>query len=282
MLISDAGEQRYRSLGSLLADKGFANLRGLIATQRLLASQAEIGSSLELCGTIDDPIHGSHSLSLKKTRLNFTDGEKARLRAFLVDGRAGVGKTYLIRQLSSLKKKKILAPPLLHGESRGSRLVVLTQLLASTLQSLRADFTFDQVPILIRCGLPQVAIDGFDELVDSNGYVDAWVALRDFFSEINGKGVVLLAARDTFFDHVAFERKLAGLSHHESLSSVRIYPVTPAAARRYLLSKGWTEDRLSSEEGREILHDGSYALRPFFLRTLADYSGTKDWQEILS
>jgi thioester reductase-like protein len=42
----------------------------------------------------------------------------------------------------------------------------LQDLIAYSLQVMRANVTFDQLPVLVRNGLVQLAIDGFDELGD--------------------------------------------------------------------------------------------------------------------
>ena len=55
----------------------------------------------------------------------------------------------------------------------------LQDLIAFSLQTLRLNVTYDQVPVLARHGLVSIAIDGFDELGDPNGYDLAWGQVND-------------------------------------------------------------------------------------------------------
>ena len=82
-----------------------------------------------------------------------------RLRIIVVDGVAGVGKSYLIERIvreraqpASYKSGK---PLLLHVESRGKVLTSLSDRIAGTLSSLRASFFEEELKPLIRRGVIQ-------------------------------------------------------------------------------------------------------------------------------
>jgi hypothetical protein len=136
-------------------------------------------SEMLCCGSRRSPI-------LDTLRL---DQDTGRLRQKMVD-------TGLICDLLQRAKRQQEAaplPPILHVASRGKKISVLNQVLAESIDLIRAKFTFDQVPALIRHNLLQVAIDGFDELVDAEGYRDAWSALKQFFEDTIYGGPIILA-----------------------------------------------------------------------------------------
>ena len=149
-----------------------------------------------------------------------------RLRVFVVNGVAGVGKSHLIerivRRRAAPASYKSGTPLLLHVESRGKVLTSLSDRIAGTLSSLRASFVEEELKPLIRRGAVQVAIDGFDELSDSRGYVRAWGALRDFVRDLRGQGTCVLAGRDTMLDVGAVRDGLGNTINEDSVTFLRI------------------------------------------------------------
>jgi len=222
--------------------------------------------------------------TLQRALLPQLQSESAeKINIMLLDGPAGVGKTSLIHRIlvhrARAQNDVNSAPPILHVTSRGRRLTALDEALAQSLQILRAQFTFDQVPALIRHNLIQLAIDGFDELVDPEGYKDAWFALRDFFEATEFGGPIVLAGRDTFFDEQSFSAKMVDSQHAFSLSHARLGSVAASSAKKWLFARGWKQLDLSDPYTDLVLRPGSYALRPYFLQELAL---AKSWKAIES
>jgi hypothetical protein len=279
--IRGANLRRLPSVASLLADPLFANIRSLTATQRQINATFSDAEYIEAEGEVT---HGGRQLPLDlaalEAALSPAVSASGKIRVVLLDGPAGVGKTSLIHRLLVHRSRGANAAPIVHVLNRGSRLFGLNQLLAASLDTLRAKFTFDQTPVLLRYGLLQVAVDGFDELVDSEGYADAWVALSDFLNEIGDSGGVILAGRDTFFDQQVFAERLEDIAKRVEFIGARLKPIRPARARSYLTGHGWAESELASGPGLDVLQDGSYTLRPYFLRTLAD-AQPKQWVVLL-
>jgi hypothetical protein len=149
----------------------------------------------------------------------------------------------------------------------------LDELIALSIQLARGRFTYDQVPALIRHGVLQLAIDGFDELVDADGYADTWSVLRDFLNEIESGGPIILAGRDTFFDLTKFAERLHDLSSKVGIMHASLSPITPATAKAWLTRIGWSAEELNSNEANELLKPESYVLRPYFLSTIAPLGG---------
>lgn len=278
-----ANNRKFSSLRSLIASIDFADIRGFTSTQIRMSRDFDIESLILPEGSID-----SKNLSLQAFQRSINPRSASAtsqeaISILLLDGPAGVGKTSLIQrvlvQRARAQQDANAAPPILHVTSRGRRLTALDEALAQSIQVLRAKFTFDQVPTLIRHNLLQLAIDGFDELVDPEGYKDAWYALRDFFDATVFGGPIILAGRDTFFDEQKFSKHMEASAQKFILSHVRLGPISVSAAKEWLAKKGWNAKELADPYTALILRPGAYTLRPFFLNEL---SKVQSWKKINS
>jgi hypothetical protein len=269
----DAARRSYISVRSLLASDDFADLSGFADTQRRILSQRR-DVYLEPAGLITS---GTSPDRVTLDMNSFLDVVKPtaerRLHCILIDGPAGVGKTVLIERLVLTRAQPPADVPLLHVTSRGRRLTNLRDALAGTTTSLRAKFVPDEIPILVRHGLIQVALDGFDEFVDPSGYQDAWAALKDFIRDCGTAGPIILAGRDTFFDQQSFQNQLQLADAEVNITVVRLNEVSPDAAKSWLGKNEWPESQLQSEDTNNYLRAGSYMLRPFFLSRIKDLRG---------
>jgi hypothetical protein len=275
-------ERKFPSVRSLLASVEFADIRGLAATQVRMYRTFNVDGLIPPEGVINDERLTKMSLHRKLSPRRFdSDDLPTALDVILIDGPAGVGKTSLIESVMVQRARKqhdpAALPPILHVASRGRRLTGLNDALAQSIQLLRAKFTYDQVPVLVRYNLLQIAIDGFDELVDPEGYKDAWFALRDFFDDVSTGGPIILAGRDTFFDQQSFVEQISSSKPNLNLVHVRLQPSTPSTAREWLRQNGWLENDIKDPYTNIVLRPGSYALRPYFLSQLA---AAKSWSAI--
>ena len=265
----------FPDANSLLASEEFANLQQLAKTQ-LRAHKREprtIPATLILDGAHAD----GESLS------EYVAASEDRLRLMLIDGAAGVGKSFHIRSLVAAQATRVekgkVTPPVLHVSSKGRRLSNLNDVLASSTQELAASFRASHVATIVRRGLLVVAIDGFDELVDADGYEDSWAALRSFVNEVGGAGTILLAARDTFVEEQELLAKIEKDRAEVELSLLHIHPPSQIAAIEWLAqSPSWKAADVKSSITADFLAEGSYSLRPFFLRELHEAKG---WREVI-
>jgi hypothetical protein len=273
-----ARARKFASLRSFFASPDFADTRTLATTQLRMLKTFDPDQLIAPEGEVNSVKLTKQSLQQCVSPARFVEGSaQTKIGLVLIDGPAGVGKTSLINSLLVQRAKRqqeaAPLPPILHVASRGKRISVLNQVLAESIDLIRAKFTFDQVPTLIRYNLLQVAIDGFDELVDSEGYRDAWSALKQFFEDTIYGGPIILAGRDTFFDQQGFRRQLRSSQYSFDLTHVRLTPVSPKAAREWLAKGGWSETDLRDSYTKILLRAGSYTLRPFFLTQLAAAQG---------
>ena len=260
------------SYRALLASERFGDLRSWAATQtRLLReTMAEIEPPIRVEGKVfgcDDRLTADGLDDF----LWSAEFDEDAVQVMLIDGPAGIGKTKFIESMAlarAMTYGRRGHPLVLHVQSRGRVLTYLQDLMAFSLQSLRLSVTFDQVPILVRHGLVTLAVDGFDELGDPNGYELAWGQLNETISEIRGAGTLILAGRETFFGVDRLKSALTKLQERDIVHDLTLQPPPPEEAKRWLGEKRWSEADVETVD--ELQDKDSYALRPFFLARLAE------------
>ena len=264
--IAQHKKEGFFSLASLLSSPEFADLRSFSETQRRVLSVKNIDNMIENAGVIDS--FGQKELSLNVMRELFEPAESDAVKILLVDGPAGVGKTSLIERMAYERAKNPAAVPILHITSKGRRLSNLPDAIGKTASDLDARFRAEQVPVLARLNALQIAIDGFDELVQPDGYGNAWGALRDFIRQMGGGGPLILAGRDTFFDQEDVRKQFSKIGQNVNLTMVRLTEVSETSAKKWLEGQGWEESELNSRYVKDFFRN-TYTRRPFFLSQVA-------------
>ena len=269
----DGGPVRsHVSYKALLASETFSDLRVWADHQQsfLKESLKGVENPIRVKGVLSG---GAESLDIDALDNLLVSGERndGSVRIMLIDGPAGIGKTKFIEFLAKSRARRFLTarrPLILHVQSRGRVLTFLQDLIAFSLQRLRLTVTFDQVPVLVRHGLVTLAIDGFDELGDPNGYDLAWGQVNELVAQIRGSGTLILAGRETFIGRERISNKITSLKQCDVLDALSLQPPDPNDAKKWLRDRRWSEDDITSADA--LFERGSYALRPFFLAQLAD------------
>ena len=272
----ETGQTRnHISYRALLASDDFGNLRQWQDHQK--RSLSSLKSDFEAGIRVTGLLSGDQS-TLDVNR--FDDYLAAQtldhgrsVKVMLIDGPAGIGKTRFIEYLAWRRAEHYLVkrrPLVLHVQSRGRVLTFLQDLIAYSLQSLRLSVTFDQLPVLVRHGLVTLAIDGFDELADPNGYELAWSQVNDLVDQVRGNGTLILAGRETFIGHERVRSSITSLKKHDNLSVLTLQTPRPEDARQ------WLQDRRAAmpDFADDLFEPHSFALRPFFLTQLRRLAST--------
>ncbi len=281
-----AAPTRYHaSIEAMFSSEVFANMRRWADAQRdYLASNAiPIDKLIPINGETDNGTKVQDIDDMEPLLAPCGERGQGSTHVLLIDGPAGIGKTNVIEQLAYLRARNYRTnsrPLLLHVKSRGRVLSNLQDLMAFSLQSTRSTVTYDQVPVLVRRGLVIIAIDGFDELGDPNGYELAWAQLGELIAYVRGKGTLVLAGRDTFIGKSRLLRDVPALRPAvDSVVAVTLGTPTALQATTWLKSNGWSDANFSVPAIQSLLEDSSYALRPVFLRILQEHVKPKEIRE---
>ena len=277
-------DQLFGSFQALLSSDVFANLRRWADAQRDLLRREEVSKTILL------PVHGStHDGSRLESveEIDTLTGSREKphdaTEVLLIDGPAGIGKTSLIEQLALRRAesyKQSQKPLILHVKSRGRVLSNLQDLMAFSLQTIRSHITYDQIPVIAKHGLVIIAIDGFDELADPNGYEMAWAQLGELVTFVRGKGTLILAGRDTFLGRSRLLSDVKALREGVDLvHCLTLYPPTPDQAKEWLLRHQWRDADFDIPSISVLLEEDSFALRPVFLRILASHVKPKELRD---
>lgn len=283
-----SGELRhFGSAAQLLLQSAFANLPQIARNQTILLSKHStqrlksgpvpitLQMSVVFGGAAELPLAETawerlHLWLLTQQALQTTES----ISLLLLDGPAGVGKTTIIRETALLRAENYdgSAPLILQIASRGRVLQNISDLIAFALQDLRSNLTVAQLVPLIRHGLVILAIDGFDELSDPNGFETAWSGLNTLLENTRGNATFLLAGRETFVSTATMQRQMKAVNpdRGDRLASLSLSDPTPEDAKAWLLQQeGWTNALLNGDFVAPLFSKGSYALRPFFLDVIA-------------
>ena len=162
-------------------------------------------------------------------------------RVVLVRGEAGSGKTITLREVTIRQArayKEGRADSLFFFiDAQGRALSRLEDAMAKDLQDLRSKFSYSAIGPLTRHNLIIPIIDGFDELLGSGGYDEAFSSLAAFLATLDGQGSVVASARSAFFDYRNFYENAKRFSGEGSLNyiveAINILPWNQEQIREY-------------------------------------------------
>ncbi len=138
---------------------------------------------------------------------------------------AGAGKTAAMRMLTRDQAQKYFNTDqdshflFFYVDAQGRALTRLHEALAFEIQSLGVtSIRYDSIPALVRNRLLVPIIDGFDELIGSGGFAEAFGSLSAFLSELERQGTILATGRSTFYDDQKFNIIAEKFSKGDSLN----------------------------------------------------------------
>lgn len=273
--------EAWQSLRTFLASQKMAHLDEVARIQaRIYERQGVTGEWVSGPATLDE---GPPQQSVDVFR-RATNASRGKTRVVVLDAPAGMGKTTLCSRIAAERAAAWAGRRgdnlLLIVSSKGRRLSRLNDAIAATLQDLRVPVYYPEIPVLVRHGLVTLVIDGFDELVNQDGYDDAWYSLTELLDSLAGAGVLVLSSRDTFFSDQEFvqraQRKDPIWVGRLDFGFIRLQPWGRLEASELLKLLGVAEtakgDVLSfyGQIGRGPL------LRPYFIRQLATAMNSRE------
>ena len=280
----DGEVQRYPNAARLLAAEPFANLPKMARNQAAQLSEKRVkGRPVPIRTKMDSVFGPALDLVADGAPWNSLDRwlrerqlsqQPNTVDLLLINGPAGVGKSTLIQETALLRAEAYdgTSPLILQIASRGRVLQNIGDLIAFALQDVRSGLVVKELGSLMRHGLITLAIDGFDELSDPNGFETAWSGLNEVISTARGRAAVLLAGRETFVSTETMRKQLGAVNEGrgDRLASLLLTDPEPVDAREWLLgNEGWTPELLARPFVEPLFEQGSYALRPFFLDLIA-------------
>lgn len=189
-------------------------------------------------------------------------------RVVLVRGEAGSGKTVSLREATarqaSLFRLGKATSLFFLVDAQGRALSRLEDAMAKDLQDVRARFSYAAVAPLTRHNLLIPIIDGFDELLGSGGYDEAFSSLAAFLATLGGEGSVVASARSAFFDYRNFYDNATRFSAEGNLNyeveTLQVIPWDAEQVRRYF--DAYVSEKNNAPEIRDTLVELLDSLTP--------------------
>ncbi|KGV90394.1 hypothetical protein X897_1077 [Burkholderia pseudomallei ABCPW 30] len=191
------------------------------------------------------------------TEIASADAERTSL--VFLQGRAGDGKSTSLIDLTQKQATDFASGKgnflYLYIDAQGRALSRLDEAVALILDDLNSNFRYQALAVLTRLGLVVPVIDGFDELLGSGGYAEAFASLESFLFRLEGQGTVVTSARSTFYQQSALSRAAARLSAASASVNIVIHNIYllpwDQGATQQLLKKLKVAKYLLSNSGDE-------------------------------
>ncbi|OZI66710.1 hypothetical protein CAL28_03020 [Bordetella genomosp. 11] len=185
-----------------------------------------------------------------------------RTSLVFLQGRAGDGKSTSLIDLTQKQAADFASGRgdflYLYIDAQGRALSRLDEAVALILDDLNSNFRYQSLAVLTRLGLVVPVIDGFDELLGSGGYAEAFASLEAFLFRLEGQGTVVTSARSTFYQQSALSRAAARLSGASTsvnivIHNIHLLPWDREATQQLLQKLGAAKYLLSDpDDVREV------------------------------
>ncbi len=248
------GGVNYSTYARFLASAEMADLAGV--ARAIVATVVPEDAYLDPDAHADLPA-GDHVEGAALELIERLIGEESdgRTRLVFVTADAGSGKTTALRELVRRQAAKYLrgeaAYLYLYINAQGRALARFNEAMAVELQDLRTPLTYHAVAPLVREGVLVPVVDGFDELIGTQGgYDDAFSSLSLFLEQLDGRGALVAAARSAYY-----EQEFLSRANARSSSGMQSWTQWPVRLQR------WTGDQVRQYAGHVLDGDDSLVER---------------------
>jgi hypothetical protein len=209
-----------------LAHESMANVY-LLATQiRNIIKPVENYITTKAKDDLEEENEGSiEHLILDSVCAPITEGDHLQeaTRVIFLRGQAGSGKSVAMRMMAREQALKYIQGEsefiFFYIDAQGRALSRLDEAVAFELQKLFVgDIFYHTIHTLARNHIIVPIIDGFDELIGSGGFTDAFSSLSSFLSSLGRNGTVIATGRSTFYDDKKFSVIAENYSHDGTLN----------------------------------------------------------------
>lgn len=269
----------YASYASFLASSEMADLRGVARAIANTITQKE--NYLDADADAESPSgESTRGSALTLIRDLVAEDPDGRTRLIFVTADAGSGKTTVLRELVRLQAERYLAGEatylFLYVNAQGRALARFNEAMAVELQDLRTHLTYHAVAPLVREGLVVPVVDGFDELIGTQGgYDDAFSSMSSFLAQLEGQGALVAAARSAYYEQEFLAR--ANRSINSGIDSwsqwpVRLHRWSTDQVREYAANELGSDSELESAVEAAFAPEDVSELRgrPLFVARVVD------------
>ena len=180
-----------------------------------------------------DELENSDKMLLREIGAHL-DEDQFKTQVFFVKGDAGAGKTTLLERLTAVQAQKFTEGSadflFFYVSAQGRALSNLDEAIAKELDDLRAIFSHrlrgDGMLTLVRNKLLVPIVDGFDELLGTQGYTDAFSSLRNFLNRLKGAGAMVVSARSAFYAAEFVQRAQMSMGNQLDGARFEVVPVS--------------------------------------------------------
>lgn len=271
-----------------LASPSMGDLQSFARAQVTLYAQDEISnyipSKAKLINSESAGIENADNIVLETVK-DYLKNSYEYIDVIFIKADAGTGKTTLLKHICLQQSRGFLNGNnnflFLYVSALGKSLSSLEDVFAGELSRLRARLSPEALQILVRNKLVVPIIDGFDELLGSAGYGNAFGSLKSFLEKLNSQGVVLASARASFYDLEFTPKSKLNIKSNRlyfNTSPVELFPWDEDQIIEYLKLQGASNNDLELYHSLDKTYKSIIA-KPFFASKFLEYSSyasTKD------
>ncbi len=194
-----------------------------------------------------EPMDALEALAQQLDHQSEIDSNISRTTVLFLRGEAGTGKSVALRKFAKDRARSYLRGACrslcLYVDAQGKALLNIHDAFSSTLDDLSVSAVRkDTVAVLCKHGLLVPLIDGFDELLGSGGYGEAFNSLSSFIAALQRRGKIITSGRSTFYDDQYLQIEASSLDstdldYHTTAATVE--PWTEDQVREYC-QNAWT------------------------------------------